>query len=327
MFTQIPLIDFGPFLHGTDEDRQHVADQIGEVCHNVGFFYLSNHDVPSSLVERVYKEAERFFAQSIEEKMKLYIGSCPYKNNRGYTPMLEEKLSPKGDLKEGFDLAMELPADDQDRTDRDATLYGPNFWPENLPGFRECIYDEYYLSMVVLGHRVLEAFALSLHLPFDYFKSMCRKPMVTMRLLHYPSQPIVYDEDQLGCGAHTDYECFTLLSQSNQSGLQVLNNQGQWVNATPIPNTFVVNIGDLMQRWTNDQFKSTTHRVINTSGTERYSIPVFFGPDFFAEIKCLSKDQIPKYEPVVAGKYLIGRFDDTYQYRQTNSQSSPNSTL
>ena len=215
------------------------------------FFYLSNHGIASKLIERVYEQAKRFFSQSIEDKMKLYIGSCPCGNNRGYTPMFEEKLSPKGDLKEGFDIAMELLADDQDRIERGALLYGPNFWPNNFEGyffyfqkdhpfqrislgFRECIYDEYYLQMVSLGHRVLEAFALALHLPLNYFQSMCRKPMVTMRLLHYPPQPIILDEDQLGCGAHTDYECFTLLSQSNQSGLQVMNNQGQWINAKPI---------------------------------------------------------------------------------------------
>lgn len=163
---------------------------------------------------------------------------------------------------------------------------------------------------------MLEAFALALHLPADHFRDMCGKPMVTMRLLRYPPQPVVEDEDQLGCGAHTDYECFTLLSQSNHSGLQVLNSQGNWVDAPPIANTFVVNIGDLMQRWTNDQFTSTTHRVINTSGAERYSIPVFFGPNFFAEIRSLIVDQTPKYDPVLAGRYLIQRFDDTYQYRQ-----------
>jgi len=176
--------------------------------------------------------------------------------------------------------------------------------------------------LVSLGHQLLEAFALALYLPRNYFKSMCLKPMVTMRLLHYPPQRIIEDEDQLGCGAHTDYECFTLLSQSNQSGLQVLNNNGDWIEATPIPNTFVVNIGDLMQRWTNDQFKSTVHRVINTSGTTRYSIPVFFGPDYFAQIKCLINDQTPKYEPVMAGEYLTSRFDDTYHYRQKDSSSS-----
>jgi len=134
MFTQIPLIDFSPFLNGTKEDRERVASQIGDACRNVGFFYLLNHGVSSSLTERVYEQAKRFFSQSIEEKMKIYIGSCPYGNNRGYTPMYEEKLSSKGDLKEGFDLAMELSADDNDRIQRGASLYGPNFWPENLPG-------------------------------------------------------------------------------------------------------------------------------------------------------------------------------------------------
>jgi isopenicillin N synthase-like dioxygenase len=134
MFSQIPLVDFGPFLNGTAEDRQRVAARIGDACRDVGFFYLSNHGVPSSLVDRVYDQARRFFAQSIEEKMKLYIGSCPHKNQRGYVPMFEETLSPKGDLKEGFDLALELPADDEDRIERGASLYGPNFWPENLEG-------------------------------------------------------------------------------------------------------------------------------------------------------------------------------------------------
>ena len=134
MFTQIPLIDFGPFLHGNDEDRQRVSSKIGDACRNVGFFYLSNHGISSELIERVYDQAKRFFSQSLDDKMKLYIGACPYGNNRGYTPMLEEKLSPKGDLKEGFDLAMELPPDDKDRVERGASLYGPNFWPENFEG-------------------------------------------------------------------------------------------------------------------------------------------------------------------------------------------------
>jgi isopenicillin N synthase-like dioxygenase len=165
--------------------------------------------------------------------------------------------------------------------------------------------------MISLGHQLLEAFALSLNLPENYFKSMCQKPMVTMRLLYYPPQPIVVDEDQPGCGAHTDYECFTLLSQSNHSSLQVLNNNGDWINAIPIPNTFVVNIGDLMQRWTNDLFKSTVHTVTNTSETKRYSIPVFFGPDYFSIIKSLINDQLPKYDPVVTGEYLTQRFNET----------------
>ena len=134
MFKDIPLVNFAPFLNGTDEDRQKVSSQIGNACRNVGFFYLSNHGVPLSVIERVYEQAKQFFSQSTEEKMKVYIGSCPYGNNRGYTPRFEEKLSSKGDLKEGFDIAMELTENDEDRIERGALLYGPNFWPDNLNG-------------------------------------------------------------------------------------------------------------------------------------------------------------------------------------------------
>lgn len=190
---------------------------------------------------------------------------------------------------------------------------------KNKIGFRECIYDEFYLNMLSLGEKLFESFALYFNLPIKYFKNLCEKPMVTMRLLHYPSQMVIEDQDQLGCGAHTDYECFTLLYQTNQTALQILNKDNKWINAIPIDNTFVVNIGDLMQRWTNDLFKSTIHRVINQNQTERYSIPVFFGPNYFTQIKPLINYEENKYETIQAGDYLIERFNQTYQYRQKNS--------
>ena len=317
MSDEIPLIDFGRFRNGNRQDRLDIAKQIGKACREIGFFYISNHGIGESTIENVYEQARIYFDQSIEEKMKLFIGSCPYENNRGYTPIHEEKLSLKGDLKEGFDLALELPADDHDRIVNHAQLYRPNVWPENLADFRRIIYDEFYLKMLDLSKEIFESFALALDLDENYFKGMLNKPMVTMRLLSYPPQPIVEDEDELGCGAHTDYECFTLLSQSNQQGLQILNKNQVWIDAKPIPNTFVVNIGDLMQRWTNDLFQSTIHRVINVSGQQRYSIPVFFGPNYFTRIETILKsNQQSKYEPILAGDYLISRFDQTYQYRQ-----------
>ena len=186
-------------------------------------------------------------------------------------------------------------------------------------GFRQCVYDDYYLSMLALSHRLLEAFALALSLPETYFRGMFDKPMVTMRLLHYPCQTVVLDDDQLGCGAHTDYECFTILSQSNEEGLQLLNKRGQWIDALPIAETFVVNIGDLMQRWTNERFRSTVHRVINRSGRDRYSIPLFFGPNYFTRVESLTKDPANNYESIVAGEYLTKRFDETYRYREKHS--------
>lgn len=341
--SSIPVIDFASFVNGTDEDRLRTSSSIDEACRQTGFFYLINHGVDEKLIERVYSQSKRFFSQSIDEKMKLFIGSSAHGNNRGYTPLFEEKLSAKGDLKEAFDLALELPADDIDRLERSASLYGPNVWPENLPGltdrkrlvvsslfrlfvpgFRQCIYDEFYLAMKKLGFALLEAFSMSLNLSKDYFTKLFEKPMMTMRILRYPPQIDVVDDEQLGCGAHTDYECFTILSQSNdKKALQILNTQDEWVDVVPLDNCFVVNIGDMLQRWTNDRFKSTVHRVINRNDEERYSVAVFFGPNYWTEVRPISTDDerlgrstsFDKYPPVVAGHYLNKRFDETYQYR------------
>lgn len=131
----IPIIDFDLFLNGTDEDQKRISLEIHDACTKTGFFYLFNHGIDQNLIENVYHQSERFFNQTIDEKMKIFIGSSPYGNNRGYTPMFEEKLSLKGDLKEGFDLALELSENDEDRIKHSAhLLYGPNVWPENLPG-------------------------------------------------------------------------------------------------------------------------------------------------------------------------------------------------
>ena len=150
MGEDIPVIDFGAFLNGNSDDRRRISVAIGNACRDVGFFYLANHGVPSRVIAAVYDQAKRFFNQSVDEKMKIYIGSCPCANNRGYTPMFEEKLSVKGDLKEGFDLALELPADDRDRLERGASLYGPNVWPENLPGHSSSIRCSAHLLLLLL---------------------------------------------------------------------------------------------------------------------------------------------------------------------------------
>lgn len=131
---ETPVINFSSFLNGNEEERRKVAKEIVDACENVEFFYLSNHGIDSKLIENVYQQARRFFAQNLDEKMKLFIGHCPYGNNRGYTPFYEEKLSTDGNYKEAFDLALELSENDTDRIERHANLYGPNFWPENLPG-------------------------------------------------------------------------------------------------------------------------------------------------------------------------------------------------
>lgn len=318
-FHEIPVIDFGPFLNGTDESRESVAALMGAACRESGFFYLSNHGIPQDLFDRVYAEANRFFSLPLAKKMEIYVGLTD--RVRGYSPLLEEKLSKKGDLKESFDLALDIPEDDPDRL-LGARLYGPNLWPADLPGFRDTIYDAYFLRVMELGKQVLQAFALALSLPDDYFNNFTRKPLSNLRVLHYPPQEGAIDPDMLGCGAHTDYECFTLLAQSDAGGLQVQNASGEWIEAPPIPGTFVVNIGDMMARWTNDVFASTPHRVINRSGRERFSLPFFFGADYWAPLACLptcqSPGNPPKYPSIKAGDYLCSRYDSTFVSLERN---------
>lgn len=187
-------------------------------------------------------------------------------------------------------------------------MSGSNTWPQ-YPLFRETLSD-YYGDVLTLARQLIRLFAQVLDLPPDFFTPLVSKPGAMARLIHYPPQS-PNDPTALGIGAHTDIECFTILCQGTIPALQILNSEGEWIQAPPIPGTFVVNIGDMLARWTNDRFISTVHRVWNITGEERYSIPFFFGVDYDATIEtlasCLEEGQVSKYEPVVAGDYVYGR--------------------
>ena len=162
--------------------------------------------------------------------------------------------------------------------------------------------------MVELADKVMESYALALNLPVDWFKPMTDKPIVLARLAYYPSPPFELSDDQLSCGAHTDQLGVTLLAQQTDiCGLQVKNSKGQWIDAVPIPGTLVVNIGDLIERWSNGHFKATEHRVIVKQGQERYSAIAFHMPNYHAKIECCIKDEISKYPPVIAGDFFMKR--------------------
>ncbi|HTR17083.1 MAG TPA: 2-oxoglutarate and iron-dependent oxygenase domain-containing protein [Acetobacteraceae bacterium] len=317
-FHEIPMIDLAPFS-GTDAAaRRAVASALREACVNVGFFYIRNHGVPQALIDETFAQAPRFFGLSLEEKMRIHVSRSV--NNSGYTPLLEENTDPsaRGDLHEAFDMANEQPEGDPDRS-RMPAFFGPNLWPAELPGF-EAAMTRYFRAMQDLGRRLFRAFALALDLPEDWFEPMITRPTGVLRLLQYPSQTGEVDEKQIGIGAHSDYECFTILAQDGVPALQVLNGAGEWIAAPPIPGSFVINIGDQMARWTNDLFASTLHRAINRTGRQRNSIPFFFGTNADTEIAalpgCVDPDRPAKYPPVKAGEYVLSRFDATYKYRQ-----------
>jgi isopenicillin N synthase-like dioxygenase len=209
-------------------------------------------------------------------------------------------------LHAAFDLALELPDDDPDFRAGNLMLV-PNQWPDWIPGFREQVMD-YYDAVTEVGGLLFGAFAMALGLPEDFFRQQAQKPPSQLRLLHYPPNDLPMDKNTLGIGAHSDFECFTVLHQGGP-GLQVMNAADEWVSAPPIDGTFIVNIGDLIEGWTNGRFKATQHRVVNT-GRERYSMPLFFAVDYHTVIEPLapfvSETHPPKYNRIVAGDHLAG---------------------
>jgi isopenicillin N synthase-like dioxygenase len=324
---EIPIIDFGPFLSGDAAARKAVALKIGEACRNIGFFYLTGHGVPAAMPAAVFREAKRFFALPAEQKQKIAIekSAC----HRGYFALGGENLDPAkqreaGDFKEGLKIGRDL-SPEHPLVKAGTPLHGPNQWPGDLPGWKETM-QGYYDALVKLGREIMHAFALALELPENHFDRWLTGPMATLGPLHYPPQLGRITSARIGAGAHTDFGCLTILAQDPVGGLQVRNSAGSWIDAPYVEGSFVVNIGDMMERWTNGVFSSTQHRVINTSGRDRYSLPFFFDPVFEADLTCLETCQgpgnPPKYPPTTGGQYLLDRIDATFDYHREKDRKN-----
>lgn len=300
-FDSVPVVDFAGMLGDDPAARRTVATQIYDACTRVGFFYLVNHGVAEDLVERAFSATRAFFDEP--EAVKLRCDIARSAHACGYVPLLAED----GDLHEAFDAV----AEDREIHGRfwpgDFRQAG-NQWPEDMDIFRDTL-TEYTDAMRQLARRMFGALALSLDLPDSYFAPLTDRPMSLLRILHYPSQDGDLPQGKVGAGAHTDHECFTILCPDDVRALQVCNGAGEWLFVPRIPGAFVVNVGDLLSRWTNDRFVSTLHRVVNVTGQERYSIPFFVGPNPDARIEalpsCVSADDPPRHKPVVAGDYVM----------------------
>lgn len=317
-FDSIPVIDFSAMFGDDQSAKIIVGEAVRKACTEVGFFYVKNHRVDDEIINNTFDAAESFFNATIEKKLEVNIENS--EALRGYTALLASGHDDTGkaDFHEGFDLALDLDHSDED-VKSGVFGYAPNQWPTGMDSFKSSL-TTYHSSIVDFGKKIFESFALALELPTNHFEGAITKPMAHMRVLHYPPQDPKSKKNQMGIGAHSDYECFTVLCTSGVPALQVLNTDGVWIQAPPIEGTFIVNVGDLMARWTNDYFQSTVHRAINLSGKRRYSIPFFYGPNSKEIIEvlpsCQSKTTIAKYEPIEAGEYIKSRFDDTYVHRQ-----------
>ncbi|KIJ54466.1 hypothetical protein M422DRAFT_24413 [Sphaerobolus stellatus SS14] len=319
-FSEIPIIDLQPARSSDPTLRRKVADEIRNACLTSGFFYIKNHGIPEELATSAIETAKPFWDWPEEKKMEYDIRKTP--NFKGYGGLLAENVNPenKGDVHEAFEFGYEeIDADPSSAAVREAdgSMAGANVWPLELPEMRRASL-EYYHAVMKLGKLLFPLFALALDLPENFFDDKTMNPAAIMRILHYPPQTGEIDDRVIGIGAHSDYECFTILWQDNNKALQVLNTEGKWIDAVPIPGTFVVNLGDQLARWTNDVFKSTIHRAVNRTGVRRYSIPFFFGTDYNVTLEalpsCVSPERPAKYEPVNAGDFVLSRLAPTYAH-------------
>ncbi|MGH9940111.1 MAG: isopenicillin N synthase family dioxygenase [Blastocatellia bacterium] len=279
----------GPLI-GRREDRHAVAAEIGRACRECGFFYIIGHDVDEDLQQRLERLSRQFFAQDVETKMEIRMarGGRAW---RGYFPVGGELTSGQPDLKEGVYFGAEL-GDDHPMALAGVPMHGPNLFPSNIPEFREAVL-EYIAAMTGLGHALMRGIALSLGLDESYFaERYTGDPLILFRIFNYPAPPTTATTAAAtgwGVGEHTDYGLLTILKQDESGGLQV-KSQSRWIEAHPVPGSFVCNIGDMLDRLTSGLYRSTPHRVRNMSGRDRLSFPFFFDPNFNAEVEPLPLD-------------------------------------
>ncbi len=317
----IPVIDMGPLAGADPAARRAAAGRLRHAQEDSGFFYVANHGVPEALIRDVLAASRSFHALPIGEKMAIRMNAA----HRGYMPMASSVLVTssvakvtKPNMSESFMMMHELPADDPGVL-AGAPLQGPNQWPAGLPGFRTAV-TAYNDALAICARRLVDAVALAFDLPEDHFAPHFRRPTTWLRLLHYPPEPPESEADRYGSAPHTDYGFLTLLAQDDAGGLEIWGRNGGWIPAPPIPGTYVVNVADMLMRWTNGVLPSTPHRVRNLSGRDRYSVPFFYDPDMdtvVAPLACaVPPGTEPRFKPVRFGDYVMERLDRNYAYRR-----------
>lgn len=312
----IPVIDLGPYLAGDPGALDRTAGALRVALTEIGFYFIVNHGIPSERVRAVFAQAARFHAQPLAAKLAVKLD----KHNVGYLPLQGDTLRTstvatvtKANLNEAFFVARDLPAGHPDVV-ADRRFRSANRWPADLPGFRETVVA-YCDALELLVRRLVPIYARALDLPAEYFDVAFREPQYKLRMTHYPQQPEPSD-DEFGIAPHTDTSFLTLLAPNTVPGLQIRTQTGTWIDPPAIADAFVVNGGQLLQRWTNDRFLATPHRAVNRTGGERYALAFFCDANIdwpvAAVPTCVGPDNPPKYATTYYTDYMIRYQARTY---------------
>jgi len=324
--SSIPVVNLAAFTEGSKKTQGEIAAQVDDICRNLGFLIVENHGVPKPIIDDAWSGAGAFFDLPLEQKLasKSPQQGCP----RGYFPLQSEALAKSlgvdtpPDIKESLGIGTLKAPEHAIAADKLEFHYGANIWPEQPDGIREDL-SRYMLEVEALGGRLLTLFAAALSLPQDYFHSFHEDAMCALRCLNYPAIDRAPLENQKAAGEHADYGSITILkADPDVPGLEVRLPSGEWIAAPLVKDGFIVNIGDMMARWTNDRWVSTMHRVSSPLAADceagrRQSLAFFYNTRFDAEISCIdtcrADNELPKYATVQAGEYLAQRFNSALE--------------
>eukprot|EP01060_Flectonema_neradi_P011654 TRINITY_DN18695_c0_g1_i1.p1 TRINITY_DN18695_c0_g1~~TRINITY_DN18695_c0_g1_i1.p1 ORF type:complete len:353 (+),score=44.61 TRINITY_DN18695_c0_g1_i1:66-1061(+) len=314
LFTSIPLIDVTPYVKHSNVEK--VVPEIMSACQDAGFFQVTGLTVTKEVKQKAFSELRNFFDAPRDEKMKIHVsknlgvrGFIAEYEQGNYGVDTTDKRAPSAveeeqmDYKQVFTLGTELAKSEPCYND---SMFAENVWPDatTFPAFRPAI-EAYYSEVLRSSQIMFELFALCLGLKKDFFKPITAKPMNSMNCILYPPEA-----NSTGIGSHTDFECFTLLAQGDVPGLEVYSDDGNWVPVPANPDALVVNIGDMLARWSNNKMKSTVHRALNHRSLTRQSIAFFCCCDYDATIIPVTVgDEVPLFEPVQAGDHLMARIN------------------
>ena len=313
----IPVIDLAGALEPGGPRRAPAAEELRAAAMASGFFYVRHHGVPAEQVARQFALARRLL-EDVPAATRQALDMRHSPTMRGYENLGAQTLDAgaRPDLKESFYCGMAYP-DDHPYVVAGHQTYGHNQWPAEVPE-APAVCEAYVQTMLALSRRLMQLLALSLRLPEGFFDATSGSPMVTLRMIRYPAHPEGADERTFGAGAHTDWGAITILAQDAHGGLEVQTPEGDWVPATPMEGCFVVNLGDMIPRWTNGLYHSNPHRVrnVHSGGAPRYSIPFFYEPDYFARIEAVPgtvpAGESPRFAPCTAGEHLVEMYRKSY---------------